>query len=259
MPTDFSEFSFGFAFTHEYVNRNPGLKAAPELPSLIKEAESGHDLKLPYQGHPKYFQFKLSTYLQRTTAIHWNDHSCPHYRVRLTTRPRPNRPKGTDQHSRLKSLAQSVDDVFYIAPRFHSEDEFNHLFLQGNVTDNSLWAPLKDLHWVSEGDRNVHYLTFTKDQKNPSWHSEATILEGKFTAEDHYATIREMVTIDEAFFRELRNNLRASLYGSDLRAPEALNLNDDDSIASVLRETYQLLTTQYGLQMVTLMEDGGQG
>ena len=44
MRPDFSEFSYGFAFTHEYVNRNPGLKAAPELPSLIKEAEVGHDL-----------------------------------------------------------------------------------------------------------------------------------------------------------------------------------------------------------------------
>ena len=42
MTPDFSEFSYGFAFTHEYINRNPGLRVAPELPSLINEAETGH-------------------------------------------------------------------------------------------------------------------------------------------------------------------------------------------------------------------------
>ena len=217
MRPDFSEFSYGFAFTHEYVNRNPGLKAAPELPSLIKEAEKGYDLKLGYRGHPKYFQFKLSAHLDRRNAIHWQDHGCPHYRVRLTTRPRLNRPAGTDQHSKR--------------------------------------APLKDLPCVSDND--VHYMTFTRDQKEPWWHSEAVRLEGSFAAEDHYATIREMVTIDENFFRNLRGNLRAALNESEWRASLAPNLDDNDDIANVLRDTYRLLTAQYGLQMVTLTEDGG--
>ena len=254
MTPDFSEFSYGFAFTHEYVNRNPGLKAAPELPSLIKEAETGHDLKLGYQGHPKYFQFKLSAHLNRRNAIHWQNHHRPHYRVRVTTRPRRNRLAGTDQHSKLKCLAETVDDVFYVAPRFHSEDEFNRLFLQGKVTDNSLWAPLRDLPWVSDND--VHYMTFTNDQKEPWWHSEAVRLEGRFAVEDHYETIREMLTIDEDFFRDLRGNLRASLNESERRTSLVPNRDDDDEIANVLRDTYRLLTAQYGLQMVTLTEDG---
>ena len=255
MTPDFSEFSYGFAFTHEYVNRNPSLKAAPELPSLIKEAESGHDLKLGYQGHSKYFQFKLSAYLNRRNAIHWQDHLRPHYRVRLTTRPRPNRPAGTDQHSQLKRLAETVDDVFYVAPRFHTNDEFSSLFLRERVADNSLWAPLKDLRWVS--DNEVHYMTFTRDQKEPWWHSEAVRLEGNFTAEEHYGTIRETVTIDENFFRDLRVKLRAAQSESNLRATEVPNLDDNDDIANVLRDTYRLLTAQYGLKMVTLIEDGG--
>ena len=245
MRPDFSEFSYGFAFTHEYVNRNPGLKAAPELPSLIKEAETGHDLKLDYQGHPKYFQFKLSDYLDRRNTIHWQDHRRPHYRFRVSTRPRPNRPARTDQHNQLKRLAQTVDDVFYVAPRFHSKDEFDRLFLQGMVTDCSLWAPLKDLCWVS--DNEVHYMTFTRDQKETWWHSEAVRLEGAFTAEDHYETIRETVTIDENFFRALREKLRAAQNEFDLRATETNNLYGDDDIADVLRDTYRLLTAQYEL------------
>ena len=257
MTPDFSEFSYGFAFTHEYVNRNPGLSAAPDLPSQIKEAETGYDLKLGYQGHPKYFQFKLSAYLNRRNAIHWHDHLRPHYRVRLRTRPRPNRPGGTDQHSQLKRLAETVDDVFYVAPRFHSKGEFDRFFLRGTVTHNSLWAPLKNLLWVS--DNKVHYMTFTRDQKEPLWHSEAVRLEGNFTADEHYETTRETVTIDENFFRDLRGRLRAAMNESDLRTPEVHNLDDNDDMADVLRDTYRLLTTQYGLQMVTLIEDGGRG
>ena len=70
MRSEFSEFSYGFAFTHEYVNHTPGLKAAPELPSLVREAEKGYDLKLNYSGHPKFFQFKLAEYMTRSNAIH---------------------------------------------------------------------------------------------------------------------------------------------------------------------------------------------
>ncbi len=70
MRSEFSEFSYGFAFTHEYVNHTLGLKAAPELPSLVREAEKGYDLKLNYSGHPKFFQFKLAEYMTRSNAIH---------------------------------------------------------------------------------------------------------------------------------------------------------------------------------------------
>ena len=97
-------------------------------------------------------------------------------------------------------------------------------------------------------------MTFTRRQTQPLWHSEAVRLDGNFTAEEHYETIREMVTIDANFFRELRRKLRASLNASVWRATEALDLDDNDDIASVLRETYQLLTAQYGLQMVTLTD-----
>ena len=69
MNPEFSEFSYGFAFTHEYINHTPGLEAAPELPSLVDEAEKGYDLKLGYKGYPRFFQFKLATYLNRRNAF----------------------------------------------------------------------------------------------------------------------------------------------------------------------------------------------
>ncbi|MCY4624605.1 MAG: hypothetical protein OXC99_06375 [Chloroflexi bacterium] len=255
MLPDFSEFSYGFAFTHEYVNRNPSLTSAPELPSLIKEAETGTDLKLGYAGHPKYFQFKLSAYLNRKNAIHWQDHLRSHYRVRITTHPRPNQPVGTDQHSQLKRLATTVDDVVYVAPRFHSLNDFNRFFLQGRITENSLWAPVKDLPWVFDSD--VHYLTFTRSQTIPLWHSEIVKLEGSFTSDEHYERTRNRVTIDEDFFRTLHSRLQASLQENQRQLPSGRNASDSDDFASVLRDTYRLLTTQYGLQLVILREERG--
>lgn len=256
MKPDFSEFSYGFAFTHEYVNRNPGLTAAPELPSLIREAERGYDLKLNYSGHPKFFQFKLSEYLKRENAIHWHHHREPHYRVRVATCVGPGRAYGTDQHSRLKHLAEKVDHVNYVAPKFHSETEFNNLFRRGEVTTNSIWAPVKDLPAAT--DNRIHYMTFTRTQAQPLWHSEALRLEGRFTAEEHYEAIKERVTIDEDYFRGLRSKLLVALDESGIMGDEHRNANDDnDDIASVLRHTYRLLTAQFGLQMVTLIEKSG--
>ena len=246
MTPEFSEFSYGFAFTHEYINRATGLKAAPELPSLIREAESGYDLKLKYRGHAKFFQFKLAAYMQRRNALHWSHHGAPHYRVLIASRVRPNRSHGTDQHSRLKRLAETVDHVNYVAPKFHRLEDFNQFFVSKGVTTNSVWVPLKDL--PSTTDNDVHYLTFDESQTLPFWHSDALRLEGRFTADEHYETIQERVTIDEDYFRVLRSRLVEALGGSSVKSA-------DDEIANVLKDTYRLLTTEYGLRMVTLIED----
>lgn len=253
MIADFSEFSYGFAFTHEYISHTPGLTAAPELPSLIDEADKGYDLKLGYKGYPRFFQFKLSVYLNRSNAIHWLHHYQPHYRVRLTTRVRPNQFRGTDQHSLLKRLADSVDSVYYVAPKFHSQAVFDRLFSRGVVTTNSLWAPLESLPLVHDND--VHYMTFTRTDATPVWHSESVRLEGKFTAEEHYAAMGEAETIDEEFFRNLRLKLLVASREISMTDYGALNLDDD--IASILRDTHRLLTTRFGLRMVMLTENLG--
>ena len=107
----FSEFSYGFAFTHEYVNHRPDLIAAPELPSLVKEAQKGWDLKVGFSGHAKYFQFKLSEYMVRERARHWKKYNAPHYRVRITS------PSQSDQHNLLKRLSEEGEEVHYVAPK----------------------------------------------------------------------------------------------------------------------------------------------
>ena len=243
MSPDFSEFSFGFAFTNEYIRRNPGLIAALELPSLIREAEKGADLKLAYRGHAKYFQFKLSAYMSRSNAMHWSFHNRSHYRVRVSSKSRSGE---RTQHRQLKRLAETTKHVLYIAPKFHSETDFNNLFLRGRITDNSMWSPLRDLPWAT--DNEVHYLTFTGTQSKLDWHSEVHGLEGHFTAEEHYEMVSERSTIDEQYFRQLRANLIA--------ATNEIDRDGDAEFVDVLRDTHRLLTTRLGLQMVILVEPG---
>ena len=252
MIASFSEFSYGFAFTNEFIGRFPGLVAAPELPSLIAEADKGYDLKLKYRGHAKFFQFKLSTFLNGSNAIHWFHHRRAHYRIRLTTHTRNSRDA---QHTVLKRLAGSTGNVLYVAPRFHSETDFNNFFLRGEVTDHSLWAPVDRLPWVDENDNDTHYMTFTETQIVPDWHSEPERLEGQFAATEHYEMVNERIIIDDDFFRQLRANLFAALQGT-----ETLNRGDQgsgQSMADVLRDTHSLLTTQFGLRMVILVEPAG--
>ena len=145
-----------------------------------------------------------------------------------------------------------MENVYYIAPTFHTSEEFNEHFNQQSVTANSLWAPLNVLPWVTDND--VHHLTFTEYCVSPSWHSEPFVLKGEFTAEKHYATIQEMVDIDESYFYQLRDKLIIALEASQLKVQQSSNLSDE--IVDVLNDTYGLLTSRFGLQMVTLVREG---
>ncbi len=251
MKPEFSEFSYGFAFTHEYINRFSGLTAPPELPSLIREAELGHDLKLNYRGHVKFFQFKLAEYMQRSNAIHWSYYRAPHYRIPITARVDSNQPRGTNQLSMLRRLAAKEKHVNYVAPKFHTATEFNSRFLSGEVIRCSLWIPVKSIPKVPDYD--PHYLTFDTSGNPPLWHSEARTLEGRFTAEEHYESITQRILIDESYFRRLRANL-IEAHGRSAATRETSSTTNDDFVV-VLKDTYRLLTVVFGLRMVTLIEN----
>ena len=241
MIPKFSEFSFGFAFIHEYVNHNPGLSEVPILPSLRKERKVGWDAKLPFQGHPKFFQFKLCEYLCRSKASQWPFHHRPYFRFHITPQDK------SDQHNRLLRLANMGNDVLYTAPMFHEEEEFNQNFREGQVTVKSIWLPVRRLPSISGNDK--HCITFNNDQLL-WWHSEPQSIEGGLSAEEHYETTDQMITIDEDFFRDLRNKLLAALNESGT-FPQNQGISDD--IATVVEDVYRLLTTEYGLHMVILM------
>jgi hypothetical protein len=72
-PSEFSEFTFGFGFTHEVVSTAwGGLTGAPEMPSLYDEGlGKGYDVAMGFVGYTYFAQFKRGFRAVRSTARHW--------------------------------------------------------------------------------------------------------------------------------------------------------------------------------------------
>lgn len=129
--TGISEFTFGFAFLHEQTNRHwAGLTA---VPILQQEAGEGWDARLPIDGVPNYYQFKLSDYLFRPNAKYIADgtYNAPYYRFSLHRRNR------NERHRRLRELSACEPDTFYVAPEINDIDVFNKAFIDSQIFEES--------------------------------------------------------------------------------------------------------------------------
>lgn len=97
MESGFSEFTYGFAVTHELVTRWFGRSAVPVFPSLIAEGRpgGGYDVFLKKPGYPLFLQFKLSEFMSRRQSSEWRLFNSPYYRFWLRA------PRHSDQHALL--------------------------------------------------------------------------------------------------------------------------------------------------------------
>ena len=159
MKPDISEFSYGYAVTEELVAKNKAVVVgAPTFPSLYEEGKKGggYDVKIPIKGNPVFLQFKLSDYLERTSAKEHQSGvlSVPFYRMHL--RPL----KHSDQHQLLLDLESSGETILYIAPEFHRPAELNHFYLSRTVVDNSAAFKPSDIGSLPSNDE--HYVVYRK-------------------------------------------------------------------------------------------------
>lgn len=152
-----SEFSYGFALTHELVLSLGSLVAAPVFPSLIEEGKAGggYDVKLEAAGLPLFLQFKRSERLTRGTAREIKAGApltLPYHRIALTAR------RDSGQHDMLIELDQAPNVVFYAAPMFHQKEEFDEAFLDCEIRARSFFvSPAMIGAFVDDG---VHHLSF---------------------------------------------------------------------------------------------------
>ncbi len=179
--TGISEFTFGFAFLHEQTTRHwAGMTAVPILPSLLQEAEDGWDAKLPINGVPNYYQFKLSDYLVRSNAKYFNEkpfYTSPYYRISL------HRLNHNQQHRRLRELSKTAPETYYVAPETNDLDEFNNCFVSSRVIDVSRMIPVNQCK--DAVDDKQHYITFQRG--NTGWyeHSEPLRHEWSVLGQEH--------------------------------------------------------------------------
>lgn len=201
--TGISEFTFGFAFLYEQTNRHfAGLTAVPILPSLQQEAGEGWDARLPINGVPNYYQFKLSDYLHRSNAKYFNEdpfYTAPYYRIPLHRR------NGNLQHCRLRQLSLTAPETFYVAPEINDLDAFNESFVNSDIVSVSRMIPVIDCDDIFDGDQ--HDITYQAG--DPGWyqHSEPKRHERSFIGrdlEELFLMQREKVQrLDDEFAKQL--------------------------------------------------------
>ena len=155
MKPDISEFSYGFALTNELI-LPPGfpIVAAPVFPSLYQEGKAGGgwDVRLDRPGVPLFLQFKLSDCLQQRHSKEAATLGCPYYRMHL----RPSR--HSDQHALLLGLENSGEEVYYVAPSFHTVAELNEAYRTRTVGARSRWFPPSCIGALP--DDKDHYVSF---------------------------------------------------------------------------------------------------
>ena len=243
MKSGFSEFSYGFAVTHDLLIRSSYKRIAPLFPSQRKEAKVGYDVELNYKGYPLFIQFKLSDYLVGPNAKYRSYYNANYFRSDVT-------PLSVScQHNLLKKLADSGNSVFYAAPVFYTSDEYKVAFSQNSVANSSIWIPLRKTKRLT--DRKPHHFTFA-GTRNPAWHTdewnlEGDIIEGDFSWENAEIEITGSTSrqIDEEYIYDLRRMLM-EIAGENTMADDATDLSE------ALGEINHLLSTYFGLEMLVL-------
>jgi hypothetical protein len=157
MKSRLSEFSYGFAITHDVIRlAEQPLKIAPVFPSLIEEgrAGGGYDMNLDMPGFPLFLQFKRSECMKGNFTREIRDGlrlSRPYYRFRITDAGI------SDQHDMLLRLDRGANEVFYIAPKFHEVAELNRAFASNLVAERSFCIRPRDIGTL---DASPHHVSF---------------------------------------------------------------------------------------------------
>lgn len=149
----YTEFSLGFGISHEIQNvlHSVSLRA-PVFPSLLDERLVGWDVSFRVWGKSLFLQFKRSDALTRRTAKQWPVFNTNFYRFPVYRRAE------SPQHNLLVRLAASQTHVYYCAPLFYKDSDFNSYFMQKALLNYSLFIPCRSLPEVLDEDQ--HYVAY---------------------------------------------------------------------------------------------------
>jgi hypothetical protein len=152
-----SEFSFGYALTEALVRDSLSpVVAAPLFPNLYQEGKpgGGYDVMLNTGSVFLFLQFKLSDYMKGSNAYERvNGHfKTSFFRMHL-------RPKwSSDQHAMLIALANQGHWVFYAAPTFYTQNEFNDAYIKKSIIDKTFFIGPLEIGPLPDDDN--HHVAF---------------------------------------------------------------------------------------------------
>jgi hypothetical protein len=140
MDCDFSEFSYGYAAIREAEAELAAIyraAGAPVLPSLVAEESLGWDAKLRFVEYALFLQFKRIEYVSRAhpASPTWWAAGGPHFRFSIDTDGHQHRALSVLQNN--LALGPDPGHVYYAAPAFHRQDEFDQAYTHGEVLQRS--------------------------------------------------------------------------------------------------------------------------
>ncbi len=218
MKPGISEFSYGYAVTESLVRGSPSLAAAPVFPSLIAEGKAGGgwDVKIPMPGFMVFLQFKLCDAMVRYSAKETKE-TPPLAPPILRMHVRPG--KRSRQHAMLLQLEAAGEIVYYVAPRFWTEADFNRHYLANAIIANSVFIPPGDIGVLDDEDHHISFaqngadaLLYSKPRRLPR-----PLLDG-FSVLAHLRDRARLVTPDAA----LRTVERMTSAARAARAPRSV-------------------------------------
>jgi hypothetical protein len=202
MKPEISEFSYGYCIVEQISRDVAEITAAPFFPSLIQEGrEGGYDVMVTRGGSPLFLQFKLSDHLEKSAAREAKAKimGLPYYRMHLRS------PRYSDQHAMLMELEISRgQEVYYVAPLFHTPEELNDAYLNRQVFERSVFikpsfiGPIPDLreHYVVFNAEKTVFCSTPKEIDHAAVSSDSFIANAKKIVETGKNIIEDQVGME---------------------------------------------------------------
>ncbi|MBB6053898.1 hypothetical protein [Armatimonas rosea] len=160
--TEFSEFTFGYALTHNIERRLATVTAVPSFPSLREEggAGGGYDVRLQSGGTPIFVQFKIPRVIRRKNArAPENNFVDPEYfRMYLHHR------NTSDQQKLLVELRNRFQNVYYACPEFHTVNVLNRNHINSTTVDATAFFDPVEIGLLQDDDE--HYIVYKPNSQS---------------------------------------------------------------------------------------------
>jgi len=163
LTPEFSEFTFGYAFTENFVKGwiGGGVVGVPIFPSLNEEGklEVGYDVAIPTHGEPILFQFKIPQIVRRRSRLLPPNFGTPYYRMHLQPGAKSSQHKALVQHAKLGRR------VYYVSTKFHLFDDFNRMYRACEVPDYCTYFKPDD---IGPLDDSAHFVAY-EESAQTAW------------------------------------------------------------------------------------------
>lgn len=158
MKLDYSEFTFGYAFTENFLRRAPTGHPAPVFPNLSQEASLGYDVRINLPAAPLFFQFKLAELMIRNSAreisrLNIPNLVTPYFRFAIMPR------RKSQQHELLVHLETMYPkSVLYAAPKQKNKSSLDKCYIKGQIYRCSALICPGDIGFLS--DDRQHWIVY---------------------------------------------------------------------------------------------------